>query len=134
MTIAHLEVLSWMPGQRYERWERPAPGVAEGGVLLEDEDEEDGEEDVDICEGRGAGSESDSELGEEAIVRFFLVPFEVGVSVLVQVHSLSVNLIANTFITLHSKRFLVLLQLPTQMTFLYDVVDSIDFPPIIAGQ
>ena len=103
MTIAHLEVLSWMPGQRYERWERPAPGVADGGVLLEDEDEEDGEEDVDVCEGRGAGSESDSELGEEAIVRFFLVPFEVGVSVLVQVHSLSlsVNLIANTFFTLH---------------------------------
>ena len=105
MTIAHLEVLSWMPGQRYERWERPAPGVAEGGgVLLEGEDEdEDGEEDVDVCEGRGAGSESDSELGEEAIVRFFLVPFEVGVSVLVQVHSLSlsVNLIANTFFTLH---------------------------------
>ena len=99
MTIAHLEVLSWMPGQRYERWERPAPGVADGGVLLEDEEQED----VDVCEGRGAGSESDSELGEEAIVRFFLVPFEVGVSVLVQVHSLSlsVNLIANTFFTLH---------------------------------
>ena len=35
---------------------------------------------VEVGEGRGAGSESDSEAGEEAILRFFLVPFEVHVS------------------------------------------------------
>ena len=79
MMIAHLEVLSWRPGQRYERWERPAPGPAPGladGVLLELED---GEEE---CEERGAGSESDS----EAILQDSS-PLEFGVNLLVEVYS-----------------------------------------------
>ena len=83
--IAHLEVLSWRPGQWYERWERPAPGPAPGlapgpgladGVLLELED---GEEE---CEERGAGSESDS----EAILQDSS-PLEFGVNLLVEVYS-----------------------------------------------
>ena len=72
---AHLEVLSWRPGQRYERWERPAPGLADG-VLLELEDGED------ECEERGAGLESDS----EAILQDSS-PLEFGVNLLVEVYS-----------------------------------------------
>ena len=84
LMIAHLEVLSWRPGQSHERWERPAPGLADG-VLLELEDEED--EEADVCEGRGAGSESASEVGEEAIERFFLAPLQVQVNLLAVVYS-----------------------------------------------
>ena len=68
----HLEPLSWRPGQSQERWERPAPGLAEAEL---DELELELEEEVDlvvelyeetmeflgdeVCEGRGAGSESE---------------------------------------------------------------------------
>ena len=78
----HLEPLSWRPGQSQERWERPAPGLAEAEL---DELELELEEEVDlvvelyeetmeflgdeVCEGRGAGSESEPE--EEDIVRNF---------------------------------------------------------------
>ena len=78
----HLEPLSWRPGQSQERWERPAPGLAEAEL---DELELELEEEVDlvvelyeetmeflgdeVCEGRGAGSESEPE--EEDIVRRF---------------------------------------------------------------
>ena len=78
----HLEPLSWRPGQSQERWERPAPGLAEAEL---DELELELEEEVDrvvelyeetmeflgdeVCEGRGAGSESEPE--EEDIVRSF---------------------------------------------------------------
>ena len=76
----HLEPLSWRPGQSQERWERPAPGLAEAEL---DELELELEEEVDlvvelyeetmeflgdeVCEGRGAGSESEPD--EEDIVR-----------------------------------------------------------------
>ena len=78
----HLEPLSWRPGQSQERWERPAPGLAEAEL---DELELELEEEVDlvvelyeetmeflgdeVCEGRGAGSESEPD--EEDIVRSF---------------------------------------------------------------
>ena len=78
----HLEPLSWRPGQSQERWERPAPGLAEAEL---DELELELEEEVDlvvelyeetmeflgekVCKGRGAGSESEPE--EEDIVRSF---------------------------------------------------------------
>ena len=78
----HLEPLSWRPGQSQERWERPTPGLAEAEL---DELELELEEEVDlvvelyeetmeflgdeVCEGRGAGSESEPE--EEDIVRRF---------------------------------------------------------------
>ena len=68
----HLEPLSWRPGQSQERWERPAPGLAEAEL---DELELELEEEVDlvvelyeetmeflgdeVCKGRGAGSESE---------------------------------------------------------------------------
>ena len=78
----HLEPLSWRPGQSQERWERPTPGLAEAEL---DELELELEEEVDlvvelyeetmeflgdeVCEGRGAGSESEPD--EEDIVRSF---------------------------------------------------------------
>ena len=84
----HLEPLSWRPGQSQERWERPAPGLAEAELdelELELEEEVEGLEEVDlvvelyeetmeflgdeVCEGRGAGSESEPD--EEDIVRSF---------------------------------------------------------------
>ena len=74
--------MSWRPGQSQERWERPTPGLAEAEL---DELELELEEEVDlvvelyeetmeflgdeVCEGRGAGSESEPE--EEDIVRSF---------------------------------------------------------------
>ena len=47
----HLEPLSWRPGQSQERWERPAPGLAEAELdelELELEEEVEDLEEVDL--------------------------------------------------------------------------------------